>query len=261
MKNIRLKTALVPEQIHDRMHYHPEILELHLIEENLFEPEKLVNQIQAFKSNGVRVYLHHPSKFNGQYLDIISSNKEVRNFYNWSSEMLASICKQEKIKCVIHCHYSQSESSYFYDQSRRIETRKRIEEILRMGDDCFLWEDTTRGIFSADNPYLLSEIVKPLNLPLNIDISHSFIACKGDNDKLRRHLETFHSYAHYYHVVDSMGKTHDSLPLGKGRIDWNMVKPYIKNTDFIFEIDLKDSNYLNCQPMIESAKYYNDLKE
>jgi hypothetical protein len=259
LKNIRLKTALIPEQIHNRMTYNPEILELHLIEENLYEPEKLIKQIQAFKSNGVRVYLHHPSTFNGQYLDIISSSNEMRNFYDWSCEVLASICKQEKIKCIIHCHYLQSESCHFLNQSKRIETRKRIEEILRINDQCFLWEDTIRGIFSAENPYLLSEIVKPLNLPLNIDISHSFIALKGDNDKLRHHLENSHQYAHYYHLVDSMGITHDSLPLGKGRIDWKMVKSYVKETDFIFEIDLKGSKFLDCSLMIESARYFNSI--
>ena len=53
--------------------------------------------------------------------------------------------------------------------------------------------------------------------------------------------------------------SHDSLPLGRGKIDWTMVKSYVKNKDFIFEIDLKASNYLDCSPMIESAKYYNRI--
>ncbi|QGQ48215.1 TIM barrel protein [Metabacillus sediminilitoris] len=259
MKNIRLKSSLEQNQIQNRLKYKPEILELHINEENLYEPEKLVSQIRAITSEGIRVYLHHPSKFKGEYLDIISSSKEMRDFYDWSSSVLASICKQEKIKCIIHCHYAKSESSKFVDQTKRIETRKRIEEILRISDQCFLWEDTIRGIFSAGNPHLLEEIVQPLNLPLNIDISHSFIALQGENHQLHHHLETYHRYAHYYHLVDSKGLTHDSLPLGKGNIDWKMVKSYVKDTDFIFEIDLKESNYLDCSPMIESAKYFNRL--
>ena len=259
MKNVRLKTALHPQQIQNRLKYNPEIIEFHLKEENLEEPEQIIKYIQQCKSEGVRVYLHHPTTYKGQYLDIISQNQEIRDYYDWSCKVLASICKQEKIKCIVHCHYVQSESSDYGNRAKRKETRKRIEEILRICDDSFLWEDTVRGIFSAENPFLLSEIVKPLQLPLNIDISHSFIALKGDNDKLQQHLESYHSFAQYYHLVDSNGIHHDALPLGTGRVNWKMVKSYVKDTDFIFEIDLKDSNYMDCSPMIESAKYFDSL--
>lgn len=234
-------------------------MELHLTEKNLYQPEQVISTIRLLKSWGVRVYLHHPMKFKGQYLDIISSNKEIRQFYDWSSNILALICHQEGIKCVIHCHYSQSESSHFIDRSLRKEMRMRIESILKRSNTVFLWEDTVQGIFSAQNPYLFTEIVQPLQLPLNIDISHSFIALKGDNSALQRHLEAYHPYAQYFHLVDSRGIKHDSLPLGKGKIDWKMVKPYVGNKDFIFEIDLKETNYLDSTPMIYSAKYYTSI--
>lgn len=198
-------------------------------------------------------------KHHGQYLDIISTSQEMRQFYNWSSELLASICRQENIKCIIHCHYSDSESSSFIDHASRYETRRRIEEILYICDQSFLWEDTTQGIFSAQNPHLLTEIVQPLQLPLNIDISHSFIALKGNNQALQKHLETYASYAHYFHLVDSLGLEHDSLPLGKGTINWEMVRPFIGDTDFIFEVDLSETNYLDCRLMIESAEYFSRL--
>ncbi|GAA3328841.1 hypothetical protein GCM10020331_074430 [Ectobacillus funiculus] len=74
-----------------------------------------------------------------------------------------------------------------------------------------------------------------MNLPLTIDVSHSFIALQGDNQSLEEHLERFHIFfASYFHLVDSMGLIHDALPLGTGRIDWRMVKPYVKDKDFIF---------------------------
>jgi sugar phosphate isomerase/epimerase len=261
MNNVRLKTALNSQQIHNRMKFNPEIVEFHLKEENLYEPEEIVKYIQEFKSKGARVYLHHPMTYRGKYLDIISSSQEMRDFYDWSCDVLALICKQENIKCIIHCHYVKSESTNYVNPAERKETRQRIEEILNICDKSFLWEDTIRGIFSAENPFLLSEIIQPLNLPLNIDISHSFIALKGDNDKLQQHLESYHRFAKYFHLVDSNGVKHDSLSLGRGRIDWAMVKSYVKETDFIFEIDLKDSNYMDCSPMIESAKYFNNIKE
>ena len=139
------------------------------------------------------------------------------------------------------------------------ERRKRIEKILPICGDSFLWEDTIQGIFSAENPYLWEEIVQPLDLSLNIDISHSFISLNGNNDALHRHLDRYHSFAKYYHLVDSNGEFHDALPLGNGKIDWPMVKSYVQDTDFIFEVDLKQNNYLDCKMMIESAEYYNQL--
>lgn len=259
MKNVRLKMGIDPQQLENRLKYNPEIIELHINEENLYEPEEIVKYIHALKSKGVRVYLHHPTNYRGFALDIISPSQEMRDYYDWSCKELAMICKQESIKCVVHCHYAQSESSQYMDTDSKVEMRKRVEEILRICDHSFLWENTTQGIFSAQNPCLLSEIVQPLNLPLTIDISHSFISLKGDNHKLKNHLEEFHSYAQYYHLVDSNGEYHDALPLGKGKIDWSMVKRFVKDADFIFEIDLKSSNYMDCRPMVESGEYYLSL--
>jgi len=259
IENIRLKAALNKEQLQDRLHYRPEIIELHLVETDLDHPDKIISTIRMIQKSGTRVYLHHPMKHKGVYLDIISSDPHMRDFYDWSCRILFDICKQENIKCVIHCHYMQSASSSYHEKMKRQETRKRIEEILSYSKQVFLWEDTINGIFSAQNPYLLSEIVRPLNLALNIDISHSFIALSGSNIALEQHLEALHQYAHYFHLVDSNGRKHDSLPLGKGKINWNMVKPYIGQKDFIFEIDLKDTNYLDCTAMIDSAKYFHAL--
>ncbi|WP_078409091.1 TIM barrel protein [Priestia abyssalis] len=261
MSYIRLKTGLNADHIQERLTYHPEIIELHLVEDDLYHPERIVECVQWLKSKDVRVYLHHPMTYKGQYLDIISSNQEMRDHYDWSCNVLASICQQEGIKCVIHCHYASSESSDYQDRAKRKETRKRIETVLQICEKSFLWEDTTGGIFSAENPFLLSEMVDPLQLPLNIDISHSFIALKGDNQKLQKHLEGFCPYAKYFHVVDSMGVTHDSLPLGEGNIKWAMVKPYVKDTDFVFEINLSSSDHRDCTPMIRSADYFNRIKE
>ena len=40
------------------------------------------------------------------------------------------ICKQEDVKCIVHCHYAATESSQSLNQASRVEMRKRIEEIL-----------------------------------------------------------------------------------------------------------------------------------
>lgn len=256
MNYIRLKTALNIQDIEDRVQYNPEIIELHLAEHDLYEPEIIIQRIRLLKSKGIRVYLHQPMTYKGQCLDIISSNQDMRNHYAWSCRVLASICNQEDTKCVIHCHYTSSENTDYQNPVKRKETRKQIEQMLSICNTSFLWEDSVKGIFSAENPFLFSEIVEPLNLPLTIDTSHSFIALQGDNKSLEEHLEKFHVFAAYFHLVDSMGIIHDALPLGTGRIDWRMVKPYVKDKDFIFEIDLSSSNFTDCTPMVVSADYF-----
>lgn len=256
MNYIRLKTGLNIQDIEDRVQYNPEIIELHLVEQDLYEPEIIIQRIRLLKSKGIRVYLHQPMTYKGQYLDIISSNQDMRDHYDWSCTVLSSICKQEDIKCVIHCHYKSSENIDYRNSAKRQETRTRIEEVLSICNTSFLWEDSVKGIFSAENPFLFSEIVAPLNLPLTIDISHSFIALQGDNKSLEEHLEKHHVFAAYFHLVDSMGIIHDALPLGTGRVNWRMVKPYVKDKDFIFEIDLSSSNFTDCTPMVTSADYF-----
>ena len=259
MRYIRLKSGLQQDQVLNRLFYNPEIVELHLEEQHLYQPELIIQTIRFLKSKGVRVYLHHPTTFQGKHLDIISPIQQMRNHYDWSCKMLAAICIQEDVKCVIHCHYKASVTHDYMNPANRALMRRRIEEILSLCEKSFLWEDTTEGIFSAQNPYLLDEIVGPLQLPLTIDLSHSFISLNGDNERLKEHLDAFHQYATYFHVVDSSGLRHDSLPLGKGKIDWKTVKPYIKNRDFIFEIDLRASNNIDCSPMIESAVYFDKI--
>jgi hypothetical protein len=55
-----------------------------------------------------------------------------------------------------------------------------------------------------------------------------------------------------------MGLEHDSLPLGQGRIDWKIVKPFVLGKDFIFEINLS-GDHIDCTPMVDSAKYFSNL--
>lgn len=148
MENVRLKTALHPQQIQDRLTYNPEIVEFHLTEADLAAPERLIEYIQECKAKGIRVYLHHPSKYKGTYLDIISQSQVMRNYYDWSCEVLADICKQEQIKCVVHCHYAKSESGDYENQEKRKETRKRLEEILRICDHSFMGRYDPRHFFS-----------------------------------------------------------------------------------------------------------------
>lgn len=258
MKYIRLKTDTKEICIQNRLKYNPEIVEFHLEEHDLQKLDVLEDKIRQVKNTGAKLYLHHPMKLKGRFIDIISEDKEIKEYYDWSSKVLGEICKIHDLHCVLHCSYDLSESLNITNENIE-KTRERIREILTYeGSDYFLWENTCQGVFSSENDQLMEKIVKPLNLPLIVDISHSFISLKGNNQKLKKVLDETKEYTKYYHVVDSMGVSHDSLPLGKGKIDWKMVKPYIKDKPFIFEIGLEPP-YNNCLPMIESAKYFNNI--
>lgn len=56
--------------------------------------------------------------------------------------------------------------------------------------------------------------------PLTYDVSHAFIYLHGNNKALQRSLETLKETIIRYYLVDSLGKTHDSLTLGHGKINW-----------------------------------------
>jgi len=254
----RLKTAVNPRDIADRMQYRPEILEFHLVEEDLYNRKKeLIDAIAYIQSQGVRVYLHHPMKLGNQTLDIISNYPEVRAFYRESCHILFELCSMYDIKCVLHCNYAQSDNSIQISDGITSLVKKEIENILTYGRDKFLWEDSIDGTFSFKNPQLFTHIIQPLHLPLVQDISHSFIALSGDNEKLLSVTKMIAPYVQYMHLVDSFGQSHDGLPLGKGLIQWDKIKQFTYGKDFIFEISLE--NVHNCSPMIQSANFYNSL--
>jgi len=262
MNNVKCSLAI--EQIEDRLRYEPNIVELQVFEGDIRNPNRIIQVIQLFQERKVKVYLHHPMKVNGKFLDILSKDPEVFEFYRSSCSIIYDICESEDILCVVHPHYEKcvsgmadtSNENYIIEKS--IELKNAIQEIRNHKVDRFLWENAPTGIFSSLNPYWLANIVEPIQLPLCYDISHAFMSFRGDNDKLENEIISTYPFTHHYHVVDSKGtEIHDALSLGLGNIDWLRFKKYILNRDFIFEVDLP--NYNDCTPMIESAGYFYSL--
>ncbi|WP_458120764.1 sugar phosphate isomerase/epimerase family protein [Paenibacillus sp. Z6-24] len=257
MNNIRLKSSLDRESLDDRLQYNPEIIELFLSTEDLQQSDHIRARIRELRERGIRVYLHHPTRYNGQFLDILSPDPDRYRYYQESTELLVKICHEEGTKCVIHANYIRSEHGEI-SLERTLLMKAEIEKILTYGRDVLLWEDSTDGLFCYANPYLIDEVIIPLELPVNVDVSHTFISFHGDNERLREVLERTAPYAQYYHLVDSMGEYHDSLPLGQGLIDWRMVKRLVSGKDYIFEINL-NGGHIDCTPMVESARYFDSL--
>lgn len=259
-KGLGLKSALNEAHLQNRLQYRPEVLELHLTEDDVFESHRITEWIDRLREQVPKLVLHHPSSYKGQYLDIISTEIDRREFYDHSTQRLLEICRSEQVKLVIHAHYLDTESADWTDARKVDEVKQRIEHFQREGAEYLLWENSTTGIFSSKNPAWIREIVRPLGLRLCVDISHLFIATEGDNAALVDLLYQAQPYGEYYHVVDSQGDRHDGLELGRGQIDWQRVVPFVYDKDVIFEIDLRESGYADCVPMIRSFEYFQAAK-
>ncbi|MCM2535919.1 TIM barrel protein [Neobacillus pocheonensis] len=260
MLKLGLKCSYYTEQLYDRLQYKPDIIEFHLNEDDLFgdKRKQLENTITMLSGQGCDVYLHHPSKYNGRYLNIITEQKEDYLFYHLSTRILANICLTHSIKCVIHPHYLPTAASTI-NKENTDKMVNEIKQILSYGRDVFLWENSIHGLFTAQNPNWLDEIVRPLNLPLAYDISHAFISFKGNNRLLLDQIEKLDSYIQYFHVVDSEGQKHDGLQLGTGRINWKSILPFLTSRPYIYEINLKDIT--DAVEMYESHLYLVQLSK
>lgn len=90
------------------------------------------------------------------------------------------------------------------------------------------------------------------------DISHAFIFLNRDNVALQRSLSTLKKNIVHYHLVDSFGKRHDSLPLGQGKIDWAKLLPLLNSrATSIYEINL--ANVTNPKEQVASHAYLKRL--
>lgn len=95
---------------------------------------------------------------------------------------------------------------------------------------------------------------------LAFDTSHCFIKNHGSNEKLLTSMKRLKEHVVHYHLVDSMGETHDSLPLGKGKIDWEKALPLMNDdATSIYEIILKDQR--DASEQIASHEYLLSLAD
>lgn len=260
MLKLGLKCSFYPEQLYNRLQFKPDIIELHLNDDDLFNDKRkqLENTITMLSGLGCDVYLHHPSKYNGRYLNIIHEQKEDYLFYHLSTRILADICLSHSIKCVIHPHYIMTATSTI-NKENIDKIVKEIKRILSYGNDVFLWENSINGLFTAQNPNWFEDFVRPLNLPLAYDISHAFISLRGNNRLLLEQIEKLEPYIQYFHVVDSEGQKHDGLQVGTGKINWKPILPFLASRPYIYEITLKDIT--DATEMYKSHLYLGQLSK
>lgn len=237
--SLGMKCDLSDEQYNDRLKYNPDVIEFFLREDDLVGKgrKRLEHLITKTKDKGIDVYLHHPRDYNGKFNNIFNELNEHEAYYDFSMNVLASIVNKYDIYCVVHAMYRDCFNELGLNGESDERLKDRIAHYQQMSPR-FLWENSTQ-LFTFGENNISFEIIKELDLSLCYDISHSFIAHNGNNDILIDSLSKLHENIKYFHVVDSMGEFHDSLELGKGKIDWKRVKPFI-NKPYIYEIDLID---------------------
>lgn len=135
----------------------------------------------------------------------------------------------------------------------------RMDHFCHIGKDYIMFENGISKLYSYGNPDF-DRLLAQKAYPLAYDVSHAFIYLHGDNEALQQSLKTLKDHIVHYHLVDSLGQTHDSLTLGHGKIDWAKALPLFNETaSSIYEINLKDLT--NPVEQLESHAYLKQIAQ
>lgn len=258
-----LKGSTDRQQIDDRLQYHPVTYEFYT-DANDFTPagfEHLKDAVQYVQSRGVKhIVLHHPMKFGQYHTELIAPEKEFPDLYSFvesSTEKLIQVARDLDVQCLVHGSYARETADFIrlYPSLKAAQCAafQRMDRFKQMGGDHIMFENSISPIFCYGDPDAEEEI-KSHHYRLAFDTSHCFIATHGNNSKLQASLRNLQDQVVHYHLVDSLGQHHDSLPLGKGKINWQAVLPLLNpNATSIYEINLQNNN--DCQEQLDSHHY------
>lgn len=180
----------------------------------------------------------------------------------WNSALqLINFAKQVHGMALIHGSYLMDERQIKSNWPSVLQAQKialgRMSELITIAPDNVVFENGMSPVMSYGDPEFEEQLLA-LQLPLAYDISHAFISLHGDNDRLIDSLQRLQPLVKHYHLVDSMGRHHDSLPLGQGKIDWQRVLRKINpQATWIYEIGLNDQ--ADCREMMASHQYLEQL--
>lgn len=264
-----LKGSTNPRQLLDRITQRDiDIFEFHLNEDDLFgeKREELEYWMQYSRNKGIQVYLHHPPYINGVTLDVMASDSIMASFFELSTRILVDLCEKYDCYTVVHWNYSaftekEHEEARLKNQHHKAKLDALIKRTLdvneQIGKGRILWENSIAILGTYLNDFLWADMLAQTDIKLTFDISHAFISLKADNDALLKTIDKLQHNIQYFHVVDSMGETHDSLPLGEGLVDFKQLKPYIIKHNYIYEVGLGDFNH--CKEMLKSHRVFQSI--
>lgn len=259
-----LKGSSDRQQIDDRLVHHPHVYEFFTAARD-FTPEgyrHLARAIQYVQSQGIKnIVLHHPMTFHGYHSDVVAPEKEYPDLYRFietTTEQLIRLADDYHVQVLVHGGYSGDQVKHMVAlypsvESARQAVYQRLDRFTRAGRDQIMFENSIAPVFAYGDPDEEDEILSH-HYRLAFDISHCFIGLHGDNRGLQASLKHLAPAVVHYHLVDSMGLTHDSLTLGTGKVDWAPVLPLLNpHATSIYEINLRDQS--NCQEQLDSHTY------
>ncbi|HJE27551.1 TIM barrel protein [Limosilactobacillus pontis] len=269
-----LKGSSARVQIDDRLQHHPSVYEFFTATSD-FTPDgyrHLYDAIQYVQSQGIhRIILHHPMKFGNHHSDVVAPERYYPDLYRFietTTEQLIRLGHDLNVQVLVHGGYSGPEVEHMVDLYPSVEDARqavyhRLDRFADEGGDQIMFENSIAPVFAYGHPDQEDEILAH-HYRLVFDTSHCLIELHGDNTGLQRSLRHLAPAVVHYHLVDSMGQTHDSLQLGKGKIDWAPVLPLLNPAaTSIYEINLHDQT--NCKEQLASHEYlldiYRQLKE
>lgn len=257
-----LKASTDQRQIRDRLQYHPDVFEFHLTENDFTEAgwSHFVQMAALVQSQVPTVVFHHPMRFRGQRNELAMNPTKYPTRYDFlmtSSVKLMNFAKKTNATALIHGGYrvdTPGDYAGWTDVGKAQDVAlARMIAFAQEAPGHVVFENSMSPIFRYGDPTFEDRLLR-WHLPLAYDTSHTFIVLHGDNDRLMASLAHLKPLIQHYHLVDSMGQTHDSLPLGRGRINWARVLALLnQNASRIYEIGLKDQ--FDCREMIESHHY------
>lgn len=251
-------------QVNDRLKYRPTVYEF-FTDVNDFTNDgyhRLYDAVQYVQSKGIhQIVIHHPMKFANYHSDVVAPEKfypDLYRFIETTTEQLIRLAHDLDIQVLIHGGYSGPEVQHMVDlypsvEEARQAVYRRLDRFKNEGDNHIMFENSIAPVFAYGHVDQENEILDH-QYRLAFDTSHCFIELHGDNDGLQRSLQHLAPAVVHYHLVDSMGETHDSLQLGTGKINWTKVLPLLNpEATSIYEINLHDQT--NCREQVASHKY------
>lgn len=266
MPNLGLKASTSLEQTNERLQYHPSVFEFFtdahdMTPNGLTHLEEMIKYVQSTGIN--HIVIHHPMNYDHHHNEVaVSALKDTAGyqFMMSSAEALIEIAIRLNVQVLIHGGYSDKDSvvkSYGDFKTARKVIFARLDYFQKMGGNHVMFENSISPTFDYGDEDV-EETVIAHHYRLCYDMSHGFIVLHGDNDKLVKSVARLAPQTVHYHFVDSMGQYHDSLELGKGKVDWQRVMKVVnpKATN-IYEIDLADQN--DSREMRASHDYLTNL--
>lgn len=262
-----LKASSDPAQIEDRLKYHPQTFEFFTDVHN-FTPAGLAELkagIRSVQGAGIdQIVIHQPMKFGDIHSELAAPQTAFPDLYDFierSTAILLELASEFDLQILVHGGYSGDFPRVipFYPslEAAQAAVLNRLDRFQELGGTHIMFENSISEFFAYGNP-VTERAILDHGYRLAFDTSHCFIYLHGDNDALCASLAKLKDRVVHYHLVDSMGQSHDSLPLGTGKIDWARVWPLLNpRATNIYEINLADQT--DCQEQLASHRYLTGL--